>query len=172
MKNPMIESSNIFRYGVIGLVISFAAVATGAVLLGHGSVTTQAQGSGSEFECSNATLRGSYSFTSQGWVPGGPPGSSLVPFATANRMSLDGIGGIVNDTTVSRNGEIGRNVGKGSYSVGKNCKGKMTFDAPPGLPFKLEFDIVVTHKGEGFDSINTNGGAVVRSEGKRIHHGL
>lgn len=172
MRNQLIEGSNFYRYLGLALLISLVAAATAAMLLCHESFITRAEGAGSEFECSNSTLRGSYSFTSQGWVPNGPLGSSLVPFATANRMSLDGIGGIVNDTTVSRNGEIGRNVGKGSYSIGKNCKGKMTFDAPPGLPFKLEFDIVVTNKGEGFDSINTNGGAVVKSEGKRIHHGL
>lgn len=174
MKNSTYAQTELGRFVLIGFAIASALAVVAFLVPGFSELPspTRSVDAGSEFECSNATLRGSYSFTSQGWVPNGPPQSPLVPFATANRMSLDGNGGIVNDTTVSRNGQIIRNTGKGTYSIGKNCKGKMTFDAPPGLPFNLEFDVIVTHKGEGFDSINTNGGGVVTSEGKRIHPGL
>ncbi|HVF46496.1 MAG TPA: hypothetical protein VNA17_02910 [Pyrinomonadaceae bacterium] len=118
------------------------------------------------FRCSNRTLRGRYAVRGEGWVPSGPPGTPMVPFANVSLMTLDGQGSLINDITVSRNGQISRNIDNGTYSVGENCKGTMTVNIPTP-PFQLTFDLVVADAGEDFYFIATTL-SVVNHEAHRL----
>lgn len=120
----------------------------------------------SRFRCSNRTIKGRYAVQGNGWVPNGPPGSPMVPFANVSLMTLDGLGGLVNDITVSRNGQISQNVDNGTYSIGENCTGTMTVSIPTP-PFQLTFDLVVSRGGREFLFIATTP-SVVTHEAKRL----
>lgn len=120
----------------------------------------------SRFRCSNRTIKGRYAVQGNGWVPNGPPGSPMVPFANVSLMTLDGRGGLVNDITVSRNGQISQNVDNGTYSIGENCKGTMIINISTP-PFQLTFDVVVADGGDEFLFIATTP-SVVTHEAKRL----
>jgi hypothetical protein len=73
--------------------------------------------------CSNATLRGTFSYGVRGTAdPGAPPPSGF--FAEAGLESFDGNGKLWNRFRDS-NGETG--VVTGSYRIGSNCIGRMTY---------------------------------------------
>lgn len=146
-------------------VAALYAPSTGILPILNSSVAAQ-----SGLRCSTATLSGTYAVRGEGVVPGGPPPAPMIPFGLISRMTLDGAGGLSDDVTVSRNGQILRGVNPGTYSVGENCKGTMSIDiAEP--PFKLNFDLVVYENGKGFYFIGTNP-AVVTHGAKRIHPGI
>ncbi|GEM_PF-2680615 len=114
------------------------------------SNTAQAQGqtesllpqSERNFVCSNATLSGKYAVIGDGFVPNGPPPAPMVPFAETSLMTLDGAGNLSNKVTVSRNGQISRNIDPGTYTVNEDCTGTMTISISVP-PFQLNFDLVV-----------------------------
>ena len=108
------------------------------------------------FRCSDLTLRGRYAVHGDGWVPNGPPGTPMVPFAVLSLMTLDGQGNVVDDATISRNGDTLRSVNAGTYSIDANCKGTMSVNIPVP-PFLLTFDVVITDAGKEFYFISTNG---------------
>ena len=120
----------------------------------------------SRSKCSNRIIEGTYAVRGDGWVPNGPPGTPMVPFANVSLMTLDGAGNLSNDVTVSRNGQISQNVDSGTYSVGENCKGTMSINIP-APPFQLNFDLVVTDSGKEFVFIATTP-SVVTHEAKRV----
>lgn len=117
-------------------------------------------------KCSDMSLRGEYAVMGEGWVPNGPPGTPMVPFANVSLMSLDGNGNLINDITVSRNGQITRNIDSGTYSIGENCKGTMTVNIPTP-PFQLTFDLVVADNAKEFIFIATTP-SVVTHQAKRL----
>lgn len=172
MKDLTIVKGNVMRFAAMALVIAagFAVIALFAPVSKNSPLTSQSAAAQSGFKCSTATLVGSYAVRGDGVVPGGPPPAPMIPFATISRMTLDGAGGISNDVTVSRNGQILRNVNPGTYSVGESCKGTMSLDIVEP-PFRLDFDLVVNEKGDGFYFLGTTP-SVVTHEAKRIHPGL
>jgi hypothetical protein len=72
-------------------------------------------------QCSNATLRGTYSYISRGGTGTGPASR----FAEAGLESFDGTGGLWNRYTDS-NGEDA--VVSGTYRIGANCIGRVTYE--------------------------------------------
>jgi hypothetical protein len=96
-----------------------------------------------QFNCSNATLSGQYAATGIGFVPGGQPASPLIPFGNLGLMTMDGAGNLTNKVTVSRNGQIIRNLDSGTYTVNPDCTGNLTINVPD-LPYQLKFDLVVS----------------------------
>jgi len=80
----------------------------------------------------------------------------MVPFAVVSLMALDGEGTVVDDATISRNGDTLRSVNAGTYSIGANCKGSMSVNIPVP-PYLLTFDVVVADAGKEFYFISTNG---------------
>jgi hypothetical protein len=122
------------------------------------------------FNCSNATLEGKYAVKGDGFVPGGPPPAPMVPFATVSQMTLDGAGSLSNDVTVSRNGQIFRNIDPGTYALNPDCTGTMTISITEP-PFQLNFDVVVADlqgpEGREFYFIATTP-SVVTHTAKRI----
>lgn len=172
MKDLMIVKRYVMRSAGVATVIA-AGVAVMVLLspvsknLPMASQSAAAQGG---FKCSTAILAGSYAVRGDGVVPGGPPPAPMIPFGLTSRMTLDGAGGLSDDVTVSRNGQILRGVNPGTYSVGEDCKGTMSIDINEP-PFRLNFDLVVYENGKGFYFIGTTP-AVVTHEAKRIHPGI
>jgi hypothetical protein len=91
-------------------------------------------------ECSNATLQGSFGFTSTGTLLALPP-PSAGPFAEIGRQTFDGTGDNTEGTaTLSANGNINHVTFSGTYVVNPDCTGSMTlFVLPLGRTITLEF---------------------------------
>ncbi len=150
----------------IGMRVNFTRAAQAQEDTTFGSARSQRP-----FRCSNATLAGSYAVMGSGFVPNGPPSVPMVPFANMSLMTLDGAGNLSNKVTVSRNGEIIRNVDPGIYSVNADCTGTMTINLF-NPTFQLTFDLVVAEfqgaaRGKEFYFIATSGGVVTHTA-KRI----
>jgi len=117
------------------LVIGFATVFVLCVV-----PTAQA---GDHDECSNATLRGSFGFTSIGTLLNFPP-PFAGPFAEVGRQTFDGRGSTDATATASRNGNIAKLTLQGTYVVDSDCTGSMTLaivDPFVGPPFRADFVI-------------------------------
>ena len=117
---------------------TLAVVFTTAFALG---IVPRAQ-AGEDKECSNATLRGSFGFTSTGTLLALPP-SFAGPFAEIGRQTFDGRGDNTEGTaTLSANGNINHVTFFGTYVVSPDCTGSMTlFVLPLGRTITLEFVI-------------------------------
>jgi hypothetical protein len=104
------------------------------------SMVPRAQ-AGEDKECSNATLRGSFGFSSTGTLLAIPP-PSAGPFAEIGRQTFDGRGDTEGTATLSANGNIGHVTFDGSYVVNPDCTGSMTlFVLPLGRTITLDFVI-------------------------------
>ncbi len=127
------------------LVVVFVAVFALAIVSG-----AQAQ------ECSNATLHGSFGYTSVGTlvsVPGAIPG----PFAEVGRQTFDGTGKTHATATLSDNGNTLTATIDGTYVVNPDCTGSMTLT----VTFPDDFGTALVHA----DLWMEMGGAEIRAIG-------
>ena len=125
------------------------------------------------FSCTNATLAGRFAvINTLGFVPGGPPPAPLVPNALVGLMTLDGLGHLSFEVTISVNGQISRQVQLGTYTVKADCTGQLTTQ-PTDLPFPISNDLVVATledgaQGNEFYAIGATPGGVLTFTAKRI----
>jgi hypothetical protein len=110
--------------------------------------------------CSNATLRGSFGYSSTGtlldtYVP--PPFAG--PFAEVGRQAFDGKGNTDATATLSANGNIQPVTIQGTYTVHADCTGSMTLYV---LPFQstVHADFVIDDDGGGLRAIVTESGVI------------
>jgi hypothetical protein len=130
------------------LVIVFAT----APVLG---IVSSAQ-AGEPKGCSDASLRGSFGFTSTGTLLTLPP-PLAGPFAEIGRQTFDGRGSTDGTATLSANGNIARVTFQGTYAVNPDCTGSMTlYVSPLGITADLDFVI---------DDARTELRAIVTAEG-------
>ena len=117
---------------------TLAVVLTTVFALG---IVPRAQ-AGQDKECSNATLRGSFGFSSTGTLLA-IPAPSAGPFAEIGRQTFDGTGDNTEGTaTLSANGNINHVTFSGTYAVSPDCTGSMTLVIlPSGRTITLEFVI-------------------------------
>jgi hypothetical protein len=114
-------------------------------------------------QCSAKTLDGNYGYVVNGTNVGGalvPGPIAAVGFATA-----DGSGNLTATDTVSVNGTVLRRAISGTYTVNANCTGQLTFTDSFGQTTHLDF--VVTQKGQEFNFIQTDPGAVTTGAAKK-----
>ena len=92
--------------------------------------------------CSDASLQGSFGFTSTGTLLALPP-PLAGPFGEIGRQTFDGTGDNTEGTaTLSTNGTIGHVTFFGTYVVNPDCTGSMTlFVLPLGRTITLDFVI-------------------------------
>ena len=92
-------------------------------------------------ECSNASLQGSFGFSSTGTLLALPP-PFAGPFGEIGRQTFDGQGNTDATATLSTNGNIHRVTIQGTYVVNPDCTGSMTvFVSPLGATVNLDFVI-------------------------------
>ena len=116
--------------------------------------------SGKVKECSNATLRGSFGYTSTGslldsYVP--PPFAG--PFAEVGRQTFDGKGNTAATATTSSNGNIVKVTIGGTYTVNQDCTGSMTLYVSP-FDATVHADFVISDDGAELRVIGTDSGVV------------
>ena len=109
--------------------------------------------------CSNASLQGSFGFTSTGTLLALPP-PLAGPFGEIGRQTFDGRGNTDATATLSANGNIVTGVTvQGTYVVNPDCTGSMTLFV---LPFgsTVHADFVIEDDGAELRAIITDAGAV------------
>ncbi len=111
--------------------------------------------------CSNATLQGSFGWTSTGtlldsYVP--PPFAG--PLAEVGRQTFDGKGHTDAIATLSTNGNISQGVSiEGTYTVNPDCTGSMTLNIP-NLDATVHAYFVIGDNGTEIRAIVTDSGVV------------
>ena len=131
-----------------------ASVFVIVLILGTVSRAQAAEGGG----CSNASLRGSFGFTSTGTLLALPP-PLAGPFAEVGRQTFDGKGNTDATATASANGNIARLTLQGTYVVNPDCTGSMTlFVFELGGSFNADF--VIDDDGEELRVVLTDPGVV------------
>ena len=115
-------------------------------------------------ECSNATLRGPFAFTSTGFITA-PPGLAG-PFGIVGRQTFDGDGAFTAAANVSRNGNIIPVTLEGTYTVSPNCTGTFTAHISP-VNITTHLFFVLDDNGKEFQVIQTDPGVVVTGIARR-----
>lgn len=113
-------------------------------------------------KCSNASLKGTYGYSSQGFTDATPDISpaGFVPFSQTGLIVYDGQGNISSGTvtyaTTTAAGGTNSGTFTGNYSVNPDCSGTVLVDLPDGTLF--HFDLVVLGPGR-HTYINTDAAA-------------
>jgi len=130
-----------------------------AILFLLGTVSSaQAQ----DHQCSNATLDGSFGFTSTGTIFN--PSASL--FAQVGRQTFDGNGNTDATATTSINGASFPVTIKGTYTVNPDCTGSLTLHVSP-VGITVHADFVIASDGAELRAIVTDPGTVVTVVAKK-----
>ena len=116
--------------------------------------------------CSDATLRGSFGYTSTGtlldsYVP--PPFAG--PFGEVGRQTFDGKGHTSATATTSSNGNIAKVTIEGTYTVNPDCTGSMTLNVSP-FDSTVHADFVIDDNGAELRAIGTDSGLIET----RVYH--
>jgi hypothetical protein len=135
---------------------STVSVIAAVIVLGIGSAAR----AGEAERCSNATLRGSFGYTSTGTLlPSAAPPPFAGPFAEIGRQTFDGAGNTEATATLSANGNIVRVTIVGTYSVNPDCTGVMTLGVSP-LGLTVNADFVIVRGSAEVHAIGTDSGVV------------
>jgi hypothetical protein len=111
-------------------------------------------------ECSNATLQGSFGYTSTGTLlPSYVPPPFAGPFAEVGRQTFDGKGNTEATATLSANGNIQQVTIQGTYTVNADCTGSMTLSVAP-LSATVHADVVIDDDGAELRAIGTDSGVI------------
>jgi hypothetical protein len=115
--------------------------------------------------CSNETLRGTFAYTSNGYITAPPAFAG--PFAETGTQSFDGLGGTTAAVTSSQNGNILPLTITGTYKVNPDCTGTMTLQVSP-IGVTVDVFFVIDDGGNGFQAIETDPGLVITRIGRRL----
>ncbi len=119
-------------------------------------------------ECSNATLKGTFAFTSTGFITAPP--AQAGPFAIVGTQTIDGNGATTATATVSQNGNILPVTIAGTYTVNTDCTGTFTLQISP-VDITTHLFFVVDDKGTEFQAIQTDPGVAVTGIGRQQFRG-
>ena len=121
--------------------------------------------------CSNATLLGTFAYTSTGFITA-PPGLAG-PVAEVGTQTFDGEGATTATATLSQNGNPSPVTITGTYKVNPDCTGTMTLQVSiPGIPvFPLHVFFAIDDGGNGFQGMETDSGLVITRIGRRLFPG-
>jgi len=108
--------------------------------------------------CSDASLQGSFGFTSTGTLLALPP-PLAGPFGEIGRQTFDGRGNTDGTATLSANGNILRVTFQGTYLMNSDCTGSMTLYVLP-IGTTANFDFVIDDDGAELRVIVAEAGAV------------
>jgi hypothetical protein len=108
---------------------------------------------GERKECSDASLEGSFGFSSTGTLLA-LPAPKAGPFAEIGRQTFDGRGSTDGTATLSANGNVGRVTFQGTYVVNPDCTGSMTLFVSP-INATVPLDFVIDDDGRELRAITT-----------------
>lgn len=121
--------------------------------------------------CSNATLQGTFAYTSTGTITSPP--SIAGPIAEVGTQTFDGKGGTTGTAWLAETGQLSIT---GTYTVNPDCTGtftlQVTFPASTGVgvvPVDVYF--VIDNGGNEFQAIETDDGFVITRIGRRLYPG-
>ena len=114
--------------------------------------------------CSNAALKGTFSYTSTGFITAPP--ALAGPFAEVGMQSFDGKGGTTATATLSQNGNILQVTITGTYTVNPDCTGTLTLQVSP-LGITVHVFLAIDNSGTQFQAIETEQGIVITRIGRR-----
>jgi hypothetical protein len=109
-------------------------------------------------ECSDASLRGSFGFTSTGALIA-LPAPLAGPFGEIGRQTFDGRGTTDGTATLSANGNILKVTFDGTYTVNPDCTGSMSLFVLP-IASTVTLDFVIDDDGAELRAIVTGTGVV------------
>ena len=142
---------------------TFTIAAVTALVLGI-APTAKADDKG----CSNATLQGTFAYTSTGSITAPP--ALAGPVAEVGTQTFDGTGATTATATVSQNGNILQLTITGTYTVNPDCTGTLTLQVSPiGVTVHVFF--VIDDSGSEFQAIETGSGIVITRIGRRLRPG-
>ena len=119
--------------------------------------------------CSNATIQGTFAYTSTGSIIAPPEIAG--PVAEVGTQTFDGSGNTTAVATLSSNGTILPLTISGTYKVNSDCTGTATLQVL--TPFQAEIDVyfVIDQGGDGFQGMETNNGFVISRVARRLFPG-
>lgn len=118
-------------------------------------------------ECSNATLHGSFAYTSTGTLlPVYAPPPFAGPFGEVGRQTFEGDGKTNATATLSANGNIMKVTIEGTYAVKPDCTGSMTLNVSP-LGSTVHVYFVIDDDGAELRAIGTDSGLVETRDYKK-----
>jgi hypothetical protein len=137
-----------------------ATVVVFATVFVLGIVPNARAGEDEDEVCSNATLHGSFGYTSTGTLlPSYVPPPFAGPFGEVGRQTFDGKGNTHATATLSANGNIATVTIEGTYTVKPDCTGSMTLNVSP-LGATVHADFVIDDDGAEVRVIGTDSGVV------------
>jgi hypothetical protein len=150
------------KRSTIAKTFAIVAVSTLALCI---APTAQADDKG----CSNATLQGTYAYTSTGTITSPPDLAG--PIAEVGAETFDGKGGTAATATLSSDGTILQLTITGTYLVNPDCTGTMTLQVVS--PFQATIDVffVVDNGGDEFQGMETDSGFVITRVARRLYPG-
>jgi hypothetical protein len=114
--------------------------------------------------CSEATLNGTFAYTSTGIILTAPIPALIGPSAEVGTQYFDGEGNVTFTFNASQNGAIGPGTAKGTYTVNDDCTGTFK-EIIDGFP--AHFSIVIDKGGDEFQGICQDSGVVATRIGRR-----
>jgi len=117
--------------------------------------------------CTNATIKGSYSFTIHGQVL--LQNGAVLLIDGLARTTYDGEGNVTQLDAVAANGGVapGWRVSTGTYSLSSNCTGTMT--VTNGDQPLIHTQLIVSQSGNTIRDMVMDPGFASTAEGERIH---
>jgi len=124
-------------------------------------------GSSSEAEsgCSVASLKGAYIYAQDGFNISGETASQRTPFAQSGREIFNGDGTMSGVGTGNFNGLVAHLTYSGTYTVGADCTGSVTFTDNGGTV--SHFDIAIEDGGAEFGFVQTDANIVTAAFERR-----
>ena len=115
---------------------------------------------GEDKGCSDATLEGSFGYTSTGTLlPSYVPPPFAGPFGEVGRQTFDGKGKTKATATLSANGNIQEVTIAGTYTVNPDCTGSMTLNVSP-IGATVDAYLVVDDDGTEIRVVGTDSGVI------------
>jgi len=167
--------TKLMKTSVKGALAALLVSASLLLLLG-GTQSSRAGsrvGSGMGFQCTDATIRGTYGIQMQGTGPVPPPVGGTQTLIGVVRRTYDGRGNFTQIDNIhgSVTGWVPDRQGSGTYQVNPDCTGSTQFQPAPGAPV-IEERIVLVDGGSELYSVTVSPlPTMVSTVAKRIDPG-
>jgi hypothetical protein len=116
--------------------------------------------------CSEANLKGTFAYTSTGFILAAPIPALVGPAAEVGTQYFDGKGNVTFTFNSSQNGTIGSETVSGGYKVNDDCTGTFTEAETP--MFTASFSFVIDKSRGEFQAICQDSGVVDTRTGRRM----